>query len=91
MLLTCCRSLRCSCIANQPLPSSRVSRVLNLTGAPLPDQSPGTGLGSVEAMTCMQKRFENEICHCNDLYAWQGQFSSCCSWMLGVKKSAPVQ
>ena len=41
----------CSWMMNQPLPSSRVSRVLNLTGAPLPAQSPGTGFGSIEAIT----------------------------------------
>jgi hypothetical protein len=51
-LPTCCRRLRCSWMTNHPLPSSRVSLVLNLTNAPLPDQSPGTGLGSVDAITC---------------------------------------
>ena len=39
------RARTCACTAYQPLPGSRVSRVLKEIGAPLPGQAPGTCAG----------------------------------------------
>ncbi len=40
----------CDCTAYQPRPGSRVSRVLNVTAAPLPGQAPGTCFGTLMSL-----------------------------------------